>query len=607
MIFRRRNFVRTFILSAILFFAFYFFNSNLGSSTSITDIQSYLKTSDSESVSSPSSKYKYDTNNLKSVTVQSFLNGDSNVQKFFATYFQLLQDNKCSYPLQQRMTLDDSGKPRIDPVYFIAQESDDVSEEKLMSLFEFNDEFVNDLTAKHKNVVSNMPSYTPTFYKGKGYAIVGGGKYSWFSFLAVKSLRKLGAKLPAEIILPTASDYEPLLCEELLPKLNAKCVQMENVFGKEILEKMNLTGYQLKGLALLASSFKDVFLLDSDSYALTNPEPIFTSKLYEEYKMITWPDFWRRTDSPLYYKIAGIDVKNNMVRHLNDVWTDLDLIDPNRETKNVKTDIAFHDRENTLQDWSTESGEMLIDKTVHFKSLLLALYYNADGPFCYHPLLSQGGAGEGDKETFVAGANYFKLPYYQVYKRPDKTYGFWNHLNTWEHGAIVQYDPLTDYENVKKIQQRIKTESKDPNFKYDYNKYFIEGNPVSSSKPMFYHCHDPKFDPFFLFEEKKMYVRKDGEVIDQKRRILGEDWPRGSIDLELSLWSMADEYICQKKLDFAIFRGKDHTKFCENFVPEQLRFLRESGKYIEDHYDPNYIHEHFEGTNDLESGRGKNL
>ncbi|KAK7679537.1 Golgi alpha-1,2- mannosyltransferase [Cerrena zonata] len=42
------------------------------------------------------------------------------------------------------------------------------------------------------------------------------------------------------------------------------------------------------------------------------------------------------------------------------------------------------------------------------------MYYNYYGPDYYYPLLSQGAAGEGDKETFIAAAHKLKLPYYQV-------------------------------------------------------------------------------------------------------------------------------------------------------------------------------------------------
>ena len=548
---------------------------------------------------------KDEINQINSIPIDSFLKGDSIIHDFFAKFFNLLNLNKSNYPLKRRMKLDDNGKPFIDDVHFFDNENELLSENRLLEFFDFPNDFVNDLTIKHKKIINQIPNFTPKFYKGDGYAIVGGGKYSWYSYLAVKSLRNVGAVLPVEVILPTSDDYEKYFCEDLLPTLNAKCVSMENVFGKEIMEKLNFTGYQLKSLALLASSFENIFLLDSDSYAVSNPEPLFKSDLYKKYKMITWPDFWRRTTSPIYYQIAGLDISGPPIRFINDVFTDIEKInltgDKTADQIDIKEDYNLHDRKNTLMDWSTESGEMLLNKNIHFKTLLLALYYNFDGPYGYHPLLSQGGAGEGDKETFVAAATYFGLPFYQVYKRADKTHGFYNHLNTFEHGAIIQYDPLTDYKNILKIEERINHDMKikKSHFKYDYAKYFYEGDKIIDSVPMFYHCHDPKFDPFFLINEKKMFVRENNQVINRRRRILGEDFPRGSIDLELSLWEIADASLCKQKMKFTVFEKNDFENFCNIELPKQLQFLRDSHALIMEKYNSETPYENLNGSNDL--------
>lgn len=541
---------------------------------------------------------------IHNVTADEFLSGNAQAQSFFGKFFDLVLENEMSYPLKRRQSLDNNGKPHIDDVHFMANPDDILSEEVLRGYFDFPAEFVEDMTLKHANVLNNLPDYVPNFYSGNGYAIVGGGHYSWYSLLAVRCLRTAGAKLPVEVILPTHDDYEPLLCETMLPLMNARCVDAEQIFGKERLEKMKISGYQLKALALLASSFRNVFLMDSDSYVVTNPEPLFESKLYKQKHMIAWPDFWRRTTSPVYYQIAGINVTDEPVRHLNDVFTDLDkmhLVDTKDPKYNPKKDISFHDRGNTLVDWSSESGQLLINKDVHFKSLLLAFYYNRDGPFGYHPLLSQGGAGEGDKETFVAAAHRLNLPYYQVYKKSDGAYGFWNLLNTFEHGAIIQYDPVRDAENVVKVVNRIRSdiEEEKDNFVYDYTKYFIDGIRAEDSKPLFYHCHDPKFDPYLIRERSIMFVREEGQIIERRRRVLGEDFPRGDVDLELNLWQIADDYLCRQKLQFSNFDGKDRDILCKEYIPEQLAFLKKSHDYIMSNYNPDTARANLDGSNDL--------
>lgn len=541
---------------------------------------------------------------IHNVSTERFLSGDPHAQGFFGKLFDLVLRNEMSHPLKRRQGLDGNGKPHIDNVHFKSDPDEILSEEQLLRFFDFPPEFVDDLTVKHANVLNSLPDYVPGFYAGDGYAIVGGGHYSWYSLLAVKCLRIAGAVLPVEVILPTHDDYEPLLCETMLPLMNARCVDAENIFGKHRLDQMKISGYQLKSLALLASSFRNVFLMDSDSYVVTNPEPLFKSELFKMKHMLAWPDFWRRTTSPVYYQIAGINVTDEPVRHLNDVFTDINKMhlfkteDPNF---NVKKDVSFHDRGNTLIDWSSESGQLLVNKDIHFKTLLLAFYYNRDGPFGYHPLLSQGGAGEGDKETFVAAASRLNLPYYQVYKKSDGAYGFWNLLNSFEHGAIIQYDPVTDSENVVKAVNRIKHDQKEQGdqFVYDYSKYFIEGIRAEESKPLFYHCHDPKFDPYLIRERNIMFVREHGKILEKRRRVLGEDFPRGDVDLELNLWEIADDYLCRQKLHFSIFDGKDKDILCKEYIPEQLDFLRKSHDYIVEHYNPDTSRANLDGSNDV--------
>ncbi len=69
------------------------------------------------------------------------------------------------------------------------------------------------------------------------------------------------------------------------------------------------------------------------------------------------------------------------------------------------------------------------------------------GPGFFYELLSQHGiGGEGDKETWLAAARVFRQPYYQVRER--------NHGLVWgddeteldEISAMVQMDPIEDYE-----------------------------------------------------------------------------------------------------------------------------------------------------------------
>lgn len=91
---------------------------------------------------------------------------------------------------------------------------------------------------------------------------------------------------------------------------------------------------------------------------------------------------------------------------------------------------------------TTESGQILVSKRKHAKTLLLAAYYNTYGPDFYYPMLSQGAHGEGDKETFASAAEYFGAPYHRV-KTMVKTLGFINkdRGSTFKHLVMIQHDP----------------------------------------------------------------------------------------------------------------------------------------------------------------------
>ncbi|GMM28745.1 hypothetical protein DAMA08_014610 [Martiniozyma asiatica (nom. inval.)] len=515
---------------------------------------------------------------LNEVTSDQFLSGSEVTRSLFSQILNLIQSNQLLYPLERRQKMD-NGKTVIDNVLFYDSDTERLSESDLLEFFEFPDEFVKDLSDKHKIVTDNLPDLKPTFYNGNGYVIVGGGKYSWFALLVIEILRELGSEFPVEVVLPSRSEYEEQFCQVTLKKLNAKCIVLDDVFG-DTLKDFELTGYQFKSFALLASSFENAFLLDSDTYPVSNPDLLFKSDLYLEKTMITWPDYWRRTTSPIFYKIRDTKI-GNRVRHLNDLWTDKKhfLIPGELEHDDIrKEEVPFHDRDGTLIDFTTESGEMLINKKIHFKALLLALYYNFDGQFGYYPLLSQGGAGEGDKETFVAASNFYGLNYYQVYKKPDRAYGYYRD-GEFVDTSIIQYDPLTDYKILSEIKDKIKENSKVDSFTYDYSNVFTDNFQIWNSKPLFYHVHETKLEPFHLIRYNHL-LNADGKQI----RNMGGDWPRFDFDLEWYLWRVIDRYMCEKKSDFKYFEDEDREVLCGEFMRERLNYLKKSHYFFLKHW-----------------------
>jgi alpha 1,2-mannosyltransferase len=534
-----------------------------------------------------------DEDAFSKIQTEEFIKGDITFQNFFAHTLKLISHNHLSFPLKRRMKLE-KGKPHIDNVLFYEQPDDILSEQELYPFFDFPQNFIDDLKVKHENVVRGIPDIVPQFYKGNGYVTVGGGIYSWYALLGIETLRKVGSKLPVEVFLPEITDYEYEFCDKILPKLNARCIEMYTIFNAECLKDFEIKGYQYKSFALLASSFENAFLLDSDSYPVQNPDILFESELYQEYQMITWPDFWRRTTSPVFYEIRGTEVGMVPVRHLNDFFVPQEFMSY-KQGDDVTKDIPYHDRGGTIPDWTTESGEMLINKRIHFRTLILALYYNHDGPYGYYPLLSQGGAGEGDKETFVAAANFYGLKYYQVNKKPERFFGWYNEEDRWEHSTIVQYNPLTDFKLLQKTREQMRKdiEEQKENYKYDYNKYFPDVFTSAVMDPMFYHVHDPKMDPFNIMD-KRYTLNLQGKRI----RNMGEDFPRNKFDVELFVWGTINHYICEMKLEFAAFDGANWGLLCKDFMPSQMEYLRKSSKSIYSAFDSNNVVEQLQGGRD---------
>lgn len=136
------------------------------------------------------------------------------------------------------------------------------TKEALLSKADISDKAFNELRVRHKNLLRKLPPELPetTFnLNSNGIVYVGGGKYSWLTYLSLLGLRESGSRLPVEVIMPTYTDYEEELefCTNILPKLNASCVVIPEVFGPSVMKRWNkkFKSYQFKSLGIMASSF----------------------------------------------------------------------------------------------------------------------------------------------------------------------------------------------------------------------------------------------------------------------------------------------------------------------------------------------------------------
>ncbi|CAK7910808.1 alpha-1,2-mannosyltransferase Mnn2p [[Candida] anglica] len=384
------------------------------------------------------------------------------------------------------------------------------TEEMLSSYLHLTEEELNSLKSSHDSFLSIMPQEFPqelfnnslhnNFMKGDGIMYLGGGRYNQLVLLSLKTLRDSGSELPVEVILPQRSDYDIGFCQNILPSFNAECKVMTDYLPLEYVDK--IAGYQLKNVALIISSFERVLYLDADNLPIKNPDVFFSNPPFSSQEMVIWPDLWRRSTSPYFYKIAGIHV------------------DPKNKTRNSyfhddpkgKSDLTFsyHDCEGAIPEASSETGQILINKKVHFRTLVLSMFYNYFGPEYYYPLLSQGAAGEGDKETFIAAAHKLKLPYYQVQEFTREFGPPSKNSNQHQFFAMGQYDPIVDFIQKENIKDKGIRGSSTMNHysdsepvlatnEYDLGKSNYKYHLFKSSQLFFLHANWPKLNPEELF------------------------------------------------------------------------------------------------------------
>jgi alpha 1,2-mannosyltransferase len=342
------------------------------------------------------------------------------------------------------------------------------------------------------------PPYNP---KTKGIVSTAGGFYLPVLVISLRMLRRTGSTLPMEVFLATESEYEPYICSVVLPSLNARCLILSDILSGA---PAKIEKYQFKPFAILFSSFEEVLLLDADAFPLDQPESLFTSEPFASTGLLTWPDFWASSVSPLFYKIANYEAPPMNLRQ------------------------------------STESGELLISKRSHLRTLLLCTYYNFHGPSHYYPLLSQGAAGEGDKETFLAAAMALREPFYQV---SESLCALGHRTEGGMAGsAMAQFNPMQDFELTRKGVWRVRGD---------------EGSPPAV---FFIHANFPKFNPATIFEDHEVNptFADDGEYT--RAWTIPEDVVarlrlNGRIDIERIFWKEILWTACELEDKFESWAG----------------------------------------------------
>jgi alpha 1,2-mannosyltransferase len=343
----------------------------------------------------------------------------------------------------------------------------------------------------------------------RGIVTTAGGKYFNIVIVSLRMLRRSGSQLPVVVFLDTFADYDWLVCEELFPSLNAECVVLSNLLDDSP-PSIALQTYQYKIFALLFSPFQEMLFMDADAFPALNPDQLFVDEPYTSTGLVTWPDFWVSTASPLLYEITRLDMP------------------------------AVTERR------SSEAGMLLYDKARHGPDLLLSLFYNHFGPRWYYPLMSQGGQGEGDKETFLHAAMVAGASWYDV-KSPVTVMGRWIN-GTWHSTGMKQADPRVDWAMSLSTEER----SSNPRLRSIERKLEHGGekskdlNMAMTGRPFFIHNNIVKLDMEKLVQPGSPLLERNEAGRWQRlwgpRKLLIDEF---GYDVESVLWEELVAVACQ--------------------------------------------------------------
>lgn len=372
-----------------------------------------------------------------------------------------------------------------------------MEEEDERAMEEAHDSFLRDV----KEAKLLHPVHSPGT---RGLVSTAGEAYLPVFVSSLRMLRRTGSTLPVELYMKDSSEYEKEICDKVLPELNARCLVLSDVVGKD-----DIAHYQLKIFAVLFSSFEEVIWMDADCFPLHKPEVLLDSEPFTSTGLVTWPDFWGSSVSPAYFKISHQPEPLMTARQ------------------------------------SSEAGVFLVSKNSHFLTLLLSAYYNYYGPSHYFRLLSQGAPGEGDKETFIQAASAVGEPAYAVSERVQAI----GHPKPGDisGSAMVQTDPIEDHALTSQGKWRVQ----DPSV-------------AKAPRVFFIHANYPKFNPggdvFGMNWETTPTVKPDGS--DSRAWTAPDDTLRRlGYDIEKDYWDEIKWVSCNLEDKFRSW--KDESEICQ--------------------------------------------
>lgn len=199
--------------------------------------------------------------------------------------------------------------------------------------------------------LASTPPY-PGGFDGRGIVLCGGGvQYYTNAWVAIKTLRRLGCRLPIELWHLGPEEMDATMAGLVRP-MGVRTRDALDVRGH--VWKRSWPAWALKPFAMLHSRFREVLLLDADNVPVADPAYLFSAPAYVREGAVFWPDRGRWGPTQPIWQICGI---------------------PYRDEPEV------------------ESGQLIVDKKRCWRGLHLAMWMNECSRFFYEHVY-------GDKDTF---------------------------------------------------------------------------------------------------------------------------------------------------------------------------------------------------------------
>lgn len=397
-------------------------------------------------------------------------------------------------------------------------------------LLKISQQDVDQMRDAHARFVAQIPELAqklPYETGTQGVVVAASSALLPVFLVSLKMLRRTGSILPVEVFMESKNNYEKEICEIVLPPMNATCMILSEIL-EAVPQRLKMSRYQLKALALAFSSFDEVLLLDADNLPVQQPEHLLNSEPFPSKGFVSWPDYVYTLNSTLY-----LPPKLTVFQWAN--------------TASPKFyEISQQPIPPTSKRAASEAGQLLLSKATHASTLLLMLYYNYYGPSHYYKLLSQTPAVEGsresDKETYLAAAMSLNASFHTVTTNVE-TLGYTQfHDNQFKGAGMVQHNPEDDY-----------------------GKNVLGNKGIKKIRPSFLHANTYKMDAAAMHDIFNMEIRSQRMWGETKEMV-----ERFGRDVEKQAWAETLYTGCHLEHAFSAWANKTHV--CKN-IGRVYKFL----------------------------------